>query len=101
MITNAKLFVRSPYDTASKVLYRECSKSFDFTLLFSLCYYWKRSTLLFVRTNPKFQAETVPPQDEAEKKSREKAEIDAVVYVNNLIIRVREIEATLDDEVHI
>ena len=47
-----------------------------------------------------FQAETIPPQDEAEKKSREKAEIDAVVYVNNLIIRVREIEATLEDEVN-
>ena len=46
-----------------------------------------------------FQYETTPPQDAAEKTAREKAEIDAVVHLHNLIVQVKEIEELLSQEV--
>jgi hypothetical protein len=46
-----------------------------------------------------FQYETTLPQDATEKTAREKAEIDAVVHLHNLIVQVKEIEELLRQEV--
>ena len=52
-----------------------------------------------ISLKPVFKLETAPPKDDRERDARDKVEHDAVIFVNNLLVQTKELEAKLESEV--